>query len=116
MNADARIITTSNGQVDIDELVETGLFDFDQASQAALWVKELEGGGHHTHTPETEEYGISSFVYTRYQPFDFDILKDILEAGLPGVVRAKGVVWLSHDEANAFEFSIAGGEVSIVPF
>lgn len=79
LNADACIMSTQHGEVQIDKVVDMGLFDFEQASQASLWVKELEGGGHHTHTPETQEYGISSFIYTRHQPFNFELLKTILE-------------------------------------
>lgn len=116
LNTDARIVTTSQGQIDMSEIVDTGLFDFEQASQAPLWVKEMEWGGHAGHTPETEEYGISSCIYTRKAPFDMEKLKAVLEIWLPGVVRAKGVVWLSDDDANAYEFAIAGGEVSIIPF
>jgi len=116
LNTDARIITTNHGKVDIDEIVDTGLFDYDTASQAPLWVKEMEWWWHAAHMPETEEYGISSFIYTRYQPFDMNQLRNVLQEWLPGVVRAKGVCWLADDNANAFEFAIAWGEVSIIPF
>lgn len=116
LNTDARIITTSRGEVDITDIVDTGLFDYEQASQAPLRVKEMEWGWHHHHTPETEEYGISSFIYTRYQPFAMEQLRNVLQEWLPGVVRAKGVCWLADDNVNAFEFAIAWGEVSILPF
>ena len=116
LNTDARIITTSRGEVNITDIVDTGLFDYEQASQAPLWVKEMEWWWHAAYTPETEEYGISSFIYTRYQPFDMEQLRKILEEGLSGVVRAKGVCWLANDNAQAFEFAIAWGEVSIIPF
>jgi G3E family GTPase len=116
LNTDARILTTSHGEVDISDIVDTSLFDYEQASQAPLWIKEMEWWWHLNHTPETEEYGISSFIYTRYQPFDMERLRKTLQEGLPGVVRAKGVCWLSDDNANAFEFAIAWGEVSIIPF
>jgi G3E family GTPase len=92
------------------------LFDYEQASQAPLWVKEMEWGWHAVHMPETEEYGISSFIYTRYQPFDMERLRAVLVEWLPGVVRAKGVCRLADDNANAFEFAIAWWEVSIIPF
>ena len=116
LNTDARIITTTHGKIDIDDIVNTGLFDYDQASQAPLWVKEMEWWGHATHTSEIQEYGISSFIYTRDHPFDMIKLTDILQQWLPGVVRAKGVCRLSDDNASAFEFAIAWWEVSIVPF
>ncbi len=116
LNTDARIITTNYGEVNIDDIVDTGLFDYEQASQAPLWVKEMEWGWHAVHTPETEEYGISSFIYTRYQPFDMEKLRAVLIEWLPGVVRAKGVCRLDDDNINAFEFAIAWWEVSIIPF
>ncbi len=116
LNTDARIITTSHGEINISDIVNTWLFDYEQASQAPLWVKEMEWGWHASHTPETEEYGITSFIYTRYQPFDMKRLTKVLQEWLPNVVRAKGVCRLADDNTNAFEFAIAGGEVSIVPF
>lgn len=116
LNTDARIVTTNHGEVNIDEIVNTGLFDYEQASKAPLWLKEMEWGWYHHHTPETQEYGISSFIYTRHKPFDLALLTEVLELWLPNIVRAKGVCRLTHDNANAFEFAIAGGEVSIVPF
>jgi G3E family GTPase len=58
LNPEAKIICTSYGQVALQEILNTGLFDFEKASQAAGWIKELN----EEHTPETEAYGISSFV------------------------------------------------------
>ncbi len=60
----AKIIKTTNSEVDLKEVLNTQRFDF-EASESAGWIKELESGGHASHTPETEEYGISSFVYKR---------------------------------------------------
>lgn len=116
LNTDARIMTTSYGEVNIADIVDTGLFDYEKASQAPLWVKEMEWWWHAAHTAETEEYGISSFIYTRQQPFDMVRLTKTLYEWLPGVVRAKGVCRLADDNANAFEFAIAWWEVSIMPF
>lgn len=116
LNTDARIISTNHGEVNINDIVDTGLFDYEKASQAPLWVKEMEWGWHEHHTPETEEYGISSFIYTRHQPFDMERLRSVLVEWLPGVVRAKGICRLADDNANAFEFAIAWWEVWIIPF
>ena len=65
LNPDARMIKTSRGQIDLDQVLNTGLYDEDTAAQMPGWYKELMG----EHTPETEEYGISSFVYLRRRPF-----------------------------------------------
>ena len=60
LQPDAHLIKTTNAEVDINEVLNTGRFDFEQASNSAGWIKELTEGGHAEHTPETEEYGIGS--------------------------------------------------------
>jgi len=65
LNPDADIVPMVTGQVSLDKILNTGLFDFDKAEQAPGWLKELRG----EHTPETEEYGIASFVYSARRPF-----------------------------------------------
>ena len=65
LNTHAQIIPISNGNVKTDDILSTKLFDFDRAQQAPGWLKELRG----EHIPETEEYGISSFVYQARKPF-----------------------------------------------
>lgn len=69
--------------------MNTGLFDFESAAKSALWIKELESGGHHTHTPETEEYGVGSFIYEREIPFHPERFASICEQEWPGVIRSK---------------------------
>jgi G3E family GTPase len=65
LNPDARLIEAAHSEIPLYEILETGLFDFEKASQGAGWIKELN----EEHTPETEEYGISSFVYLRKRPY-----------------------------------------------
>ena len=65
LNTDARIVPISHGQVDLDDVLNTGLFDFERAQQALRWLKEMRG----EHVPETEEYGIGSFTYAARRPF-----------------------------------------------
>ena len=65
LNPRARIEIAQFGKVALDKILNTQLFDFDEAAQAPGWLKELRG----EHTPETEEYGISSFVYRARRPF-----------------------------------------------
>lgn len=69
LQPDAKIIKTVNSEVDLKEVLNTQRFDFEKTSESAGWIKELTEGGHAEHTPETEEYGISSFVYRRRLPF-----------------------------------------------
>ncbi|MBU8879221.1 GTP-binding protein [Bacillus sp. FJAT-29790] len=91
LNPDARIFESSFGQVELDEILNTNLFDFEEASQGAGWIKELN----EEHTPETEEYGISSFVYRRKKPFHPERFTHWLEEWPEDIVRAKGFFWLA---------------------
>jgi G3E family GTPase len=94
LNADARIIAVDHGQVDLAAVLGTGLFDETKAVQHPLWAKELYG--YASHQPETEEYGIESFVYRARAPFDPARLYALLTGeGLDAVVRAKGHFWLA---------------------
>jgi G3E family GTPase len=113
LNPDARLIETDHSVVDPDDIFNTGLFDFDQAARNPLWAKELYGFAHHT--PETEEYGISSFVYRARQPFHPGRIYDILNRDLPDVIRAKGHFWIASRPNWAAEFSLAGAVSSVAP-
>lgn len=105
LNPRAKIVTSSFGQVDLDQVLNTGLFDFDAASQAPGWLKELRG----EHTPETEEYGIRSFVYRARRPFHPQRFWEIVEGDMRGVVRSKGFFWLASRPRHAGSWSQAGG-------
>jgi G3E family GTPase len=104
LNPGARIIPAVRGEIPIQSILGTGLFDMDAATQRPAWVKELEG----SHTPETEEYGIESFVYRARHPFHPRRLRDWLDATWPGVVRAKGWFWLASRPNVTVEFQQAG--------
>ena len=113
LNPDARIIETDFGKVDPDSIFDTGLFDFDTAHEHPLWAKELYGFS--DHVPETEEYGVSSFVYRARRPFDPQKIHDVLNGPLPGVIRAKGHFWIATRPDWAAEFSMAGALSSVRP-
>lgn len=113
LNADARLIETDHSRVDPDQIFDTGLFDFDTAHTHPLWAQELYGFA--DHTPETEAYGIGSFVYRARAPFDPVLLHRLLNGPLPGVIRAKGHFWLATRPDWAAEFSLAGALSSISP-
>lgn len=93
LNPDADIIETDMGQVPLNRVLNTGRFDYDKAHQHPLWFKELYG--FQDHTPETEEYGIRSFVYRARRPFQPKKFKAFLDSHWPGVVRTKGHFWLA---------------------
>ncbi|MFF2091628.1 GTP-binding protein [Paenibacillus sp. NPDC058174] len=108
----AKLIRTVKGQVAPSEILNTGLFDFEAASRSAGWIKELESP---VHTPETEEYGISSFVYQRVKPFHPGRLMKWMEQWPEDVVRAKGIVWLASRSRHAQSLSQAGPSIQFGP-
>lgn len=109
LNADARILSCDHGQVPLDQIFDTGLFDEARAAQHPLWAKELYG--YENHQPETEEYGIESFVYRARQPFDPARFHRFLTTdGLDNVVRAKGHFWLATRPDWVGELAVAGSE------
>ncbi|HCW34973.1 GTP-binding protein [Mammaliicoccus sciuri] len=111
----AKFIRTSFADVPLQEVLNTGLFNFEDASQSAGWIKELTEGGHTNHTPETEEYGISSFVYKRRLPFHAERFNQWMENMPTNIIRAKGIVWLAQYNHVACLFSQAGSFVNIHP-
>ncbi|RIN76371.1 GTP-binding protein [Staphylococcus simulans] len=111
----AKFIRTQNSVVELSDVLNTGLFDFEAASNSAGWLQELTEGGHATHTPETEEYGISSFVYERRMPFHAERFHKWLENMPNTIVRAKGIVWLAQYNHVACLMSQAGSSVTIHP-
>ena len=106
LNADARVIETDFAEVLPKDILGTGLFDLAKAETHPLWFKELHG--FRDHVPETEEYGIRSFVYRARRPFHPRKLYDLLEQSLPGVIRAKGHFWLATRPRWVGEYSLAG--------
>lgn len=106
LNPDAELIETDFAKVPLDKVLDTGRFDFEQAEKHPLWFKELNG--FKDHVPETEEYGIRSFVYRERRPFDPMKLKAFIDSPWPGVVRAKGFFWLATRPHYVGEISQAG--------
>jgi len=108
LNHGARIVRTSRGSIDVAEILDTGRFDFDQASASAGWIRELN----EEHTPETEAYGISSFVYRARRPFHPERLWKFFHTRWPAVVRSKGFFWLASRPDVVYEWAQAGGGCS----
>ncbi len=113
LNADCRIIETDQSNVSADSILDTGLFDFEKAHTHPMWAKELYG--FNDHVPETEEYGVDSYVYRARRPFDPQAIHDLLNGPLPGVIRAKGHFWIATRPEWVAEFSLAGALSSVVP-
>jgi len=114
LQPEAKIIRTIQGRVNPNDILNTGRFDFANVANSAGWLKELEQG-HENHTPETEEYGISSFSYTRKIPFHPARFKEWSEQMTLSIVRAKGIVWSAAHNEYAILFSQAGPSVNIEP-
>jgi G3E family GTPase len=106
LNADARIIETDFAHVAVKDILGTGLFDLAKAETHPLWFQELHG--FRDHVPETEEYGIRSFVYRARAPFDPSRFRTFLDKSWPGVIRAKGFFWLATRPHHVGELSQAG--------
>ncbi len=110
----AKIIRSVNAEVNPEVLLNTHLFNFQEASQSAGWIRELTQG-HQQHTPETEEYGISSFVYRSRLPFHSVRFKNYMEQLPENIVRAKGIAWCATQNDLALLVSQAGPALSIEP-
>jgi len=105
LNRDAKIVTASFGKVDLSTVLNTGLFNMERAANAPGWIRELSD----EHVSETEQFGISSFVYRRRVPFNPDKLWScIQESKLKGVIRSKGFFWLASDNKIFYEWATAG--------
>ncbi|WP_375228312.1 GTP-binding protein [Roseobacter sp. S98] len=113
LNADAEIIETNHSQVAAQKILDTGLFDFDKAHEHPMWAKELYGFA--DHVPETEEYGVTSYVYRARQPFVPEKILAVLNGEMPGVIRAKGHFWIATRPEWVAEFSLAGALSSVKP-
>ncbi|MBP2447966.1 GTP-binding protein [Rhizobium leguminosarum] len=111
LNPDAQIVEAVFGQVPLGTILDTGLFSEAKAARHPLWHKELFGWG--DHVPETEEYGISSFVYRSRRPFAPLRLKDFLDRKWAGLIRAKGHFWLATRPDEIGLLSIAGTQCRI---
>ncbi|OHR73371.1 cobalamin biosynthesis protein CobW [Bacillus sp. HMSC76G11] len=109
LNPDAKILKTTYSRAPVSEILNTKSFDFEKASQSAGWIKELN----EEHTPETEEYGISSFVYRRRRPFHPKRFMNWLENWPADVVRAKGFFWLATRNDTSGLLSQAGTSIMI---
>lgn len=105
LNPRARIEVARFGQIALEKVLNTGLFDFDAAAEAPGWLQELRG----SHVPETEEYGISHFVWRARRPFHPQRFWEFFSGELPGIVRSKGFFWLASRPDFAGNWSQAGG-------
>ena len=130
----AVMFETNYGEIDVDEILDTKRFDFEQASMSAGWIQELESfdneehheeddheeghhhGHHHHHhhgEGEVEEYGIGTFVYYRRKPFAKEKFEDWLDEMPKTIIRAKGIIWAAENNNDAYMFEQAGKQINI---
>jgi G3E family GTPase len=111
LNPEARIIESERGRVPLSEVLNTRRFDMEKAQQSAGWLKELNN----IHTPETEEYGIGSFVFRARRPFHPKRFWDFIHTEWPGLLRSKGYFWLATRNDMIGLWSQAGGSAEYRP-
>ncbi|MBK7848726.1 MAG: GTP-binding protein [Zoogloea sp.] len=107
LNPRADIVRARFGQVPLKRILDTRRFDFAAAAEAPGWLAELRG----EHVPETEEYGITSFVYRARRPFHPERFHEWINQEWPGVVRSKGYFWLASRPTMVGSWSQAGAVV-----
>lgn len=109
LNPDAKIIESTFGKINLNEIINTNMFDFDKASNSAGWIKELEKG---FHLPETEEYGLGSFVFRARKPFHPERFWNYCNQNWPvNIIRSKGLFWIASRPSQALNWSQAGGSL-----
>lgn len=108
LNSEATIVTGEMGKIDLQYILNTGLFDFEKTSQSAGWIEELNK----VHVPETEEYAISSFVFRDKRPFHPQRFWDYLNQHWhTNIIRSKGLFWIASRKNDALNWSQAGGSL-----
>ena len=108
----ACIVEAVNGNVPMDELLNTGRFSFDEAYGSAAWVDAMEHPEEHEN-PEVLEYDVSTFVYQRRQPFDYHALSEFVNNWPESVIRVKGLMWVNNDPDMCYVFEQAGQQFTL---
>ena len=113
LNPEARIVEAAFGALDPRLILNTGLYNPETAEETPAWQEELQKA---SHTPETEEYGIRSFVFRDHRPMHPErFWRYVAERWPAGIVRSKGLFWLVTRPAVAINFSQAGGSLRADP-
>ena len=109
LNPGSKIIESSFGKIKLSEILNTLSFNYEEAESSAGWIKELEGT---LHMPETEEYGIDSFVFRSSTPFHPERFWSFVSNQWPqSIIRSKGLFWLASRPSQAINWSQAGGSL-----
>lgn len=109
----ADIIECDFGDVDLDRIIGTGLFNYDSVAASAAWITEVEKGAD-VDEGETEEYGISTYVYFNRRPFDMGKFDFFVASRWPaGVIRVKGMCYFASESDICYLFEQAGTQISL---
>jgi len=111
LNPVAEVVHAEHGRVPLEKILNTGRFDLERASSFAGWARELTG----QHVPETEEYGIGSFVLRSREPLHPARFAEFMEKPLHGLLRAKGYIWFGSRPEWAVSYSRAGNTAVVEP-
>ena len=110
----AEIIECDYCDIDLDKILNTRMFDFDDVATSATWIREVEGHDHDHEEGEAEEYGIGTFVYFRRQPFNLARVDEFVARKMPrNVIRAKGICWFKNEDEVCYIFEQAGKQVQL---
>ena len=104
LNSAAKVLKTDYSKVDLKEIINTGLFDFEKASSSPLWMKVMLG----QESSESDEFNISSLCYQVRKPFHPKRYYDLVNKNLDGVIRSKGTIWLANLNDYALSMQSAG--------
>ena len=130
LNPKATIFECDYGDIDLDRIVGTGMFDFDKVATSAAWISEIEGDHdddddddddhdhhhhhHHDDEGEAEEYGIGTFVYYQRRPLDLNKFDYMVARKWPkSIIRAKGLCYFAHETDKCYLFEQAGVQKSL---
>ena len=116
INPGARVLECNYGDVDLDELIYTGMFNFDEVATSAAWIAAIEGEEDEDEEAEGEalEYGIDTYVYTRRPALDLNKFDHMVATKWPAnIIRAKGLCYFSDDIDKCYLFEQAGKQKSI---
>lgn len=114
----ALIIPCDYGDIDLDKILNTHLFDFDKVATSAKWIEAMEDDDdvslENEESGEALEYGIQTFVYRRRLPFNLGSFDEFVSAKWPkGVVRAKGICWFRDEPETCYLFEQSGKQFNI---
>jgi len=115
INPGAKVLECNYGDVDLDELIYTGMFNFDEVATSAAWIAAIEGEDEEEEAEgEALEYGIDTYVYTRRPALDLNKFDDMVARRWPAsIIRAKGICYFSQDPDKCYLFEQAGRQKSL---